>query len=88
MVDEEIALIPYYPNPEAALPWYRDCDVCKWVDNIDKLCSLEWLNGDVYLPEHARRVTANIYDFNTQSRKMFLSLDFQQTGKEWYVLDL
>ena len=43
---------------------------------------------DVYLPEHARRVTANIYDFNTQSRKMFLSLDFQQTGKEWYVLDL
>ena len=36
----------------------------------------------------ARRVTANIYDFNTQSRKMFLSLDFQQTGKEWYVLDL
>ena len=43
---------------------------------------------DVYLPEHARRVTANIYDFNTQSRKMFLSLDFQQTGKEWYVLEL
>ena len=99
MVDEEIALIPYYPNPEAALPWYRDCDVCKWVDNIDKLCSLEWLNTVLYPGiilagtsplgvEHARRVTANIYDFNTQSRKMFLSLDFQQTGKEWYVLDL
>lgn len=45
VVDEEIALIPYYPNTEAALPWYRDCDVCKWVDNIDKLCSLEWLNA-------------------------------------------
>ncbi|MFR3796813.1 MAG: hypothetical protein ACLT1X_04665 [Christensenellales bacterium] len=45
VVDEEIALIPYYPNPGAALPWYRDCDVCKWVDNIDKLCSLEWLNA-------------------------------------------
>ena len=45
VVDEEIALIPYYPNPEAALPWYRECDVCKWVDNIDKLCSLEWLNA-------------------------------------------
>lgn len=45
MVDEEIALIPYYPNPEAALPWYRDCDVCKWADNIDKLCSLGWLNA-------------------------------------------
>lgn len=45
MVDEEIALIPYYPNPETALPWYRDCDVCKWVDNIDKLCLLEWLNA-------------------------------------------
>ena len=45
VVDEKIALIPYYPNPEAALPWSRDCDVCKWVDNIDKLCSLGWLNA-------------------------------------------
>ena len=35
VVDEEIAL----------MPWYRECDVCKWVDNIDKLCSLEWLNA-------------------------------------------
>ena len=36
---------------------------------------------DVYLPEHARRVTANIYDFNTQSRKIFLSLAFSRLGK-------
>lgn len=142
VVDEEITLIPYYPNPETALPWYQDYDVCKQVDNIDELYSLERLNamytylsthgacyyiayrgmlvGDVSLRNSGElaivvskeyqnrhigrrcihdmialarekempRVTANIYDFNKQSQKMFLSLGFRQTGKEWYGLEL
>ena len=142
VVDEEITLIPYYPNPETALPWYQDYDVCKQVDNIDELYSLERLNamytylsengacyyiayrgtlvGDVSLRNSGElaivvskeyqnrhigrrcirnmialarekgmpRVTANIYDFNKQSQKMFLSLGFRQTEKEWYALDL
>ena len=29
-------------------------------------------------------VRANIYAFNEQSRKMFLSCGFEQTGDEWY----
>ena len=29
IIDEELTLIPYYPNVEAALPWYQDPDVCK-----------------------------------------------------------
>ncbi len=34
------------------------------------------------------RVTANIYSFNTQSRNMFLSLGFRETGGEWFALEL
>ena len=34
------------------------------------------------------RVTANIYSFNGQSRKMFLSVGFVKTGEEWYVYQL
>ena len=40
-VDEEIILVPYYPNPDVALAWYQDYDVCKQVDNIDRLVSKE-----------------------------------------------
>ena len=34
------------------------------------------------------RVTANIYSFNTQSRNMFLSLGFRETGGERFALEL
>ena len=30
------------------------------------------------------KVTANIYPFNEQSKKMFISNGFKQTGEEWY----
>lgn len=30
------------------------------------------------------KVTANIYSFNEQSRHMFLSVGFKETGEEWY----
>ncbi len=43
VVDNEIVLVPYYPNPEAALPWYQDPDVCRQVDNIDHVYTLELL---------------------------------------------
>lgn len=43
VVDQEIQLIPYYPNPEVALAWYQDKDVCKQVDNTEELYSLEKL---------------------------------------------
>ena len=31
------------------------------------------------------QVTANIYAFNTQSQRMFRSVGFAQTDKEWYA---
>ena len=33
-------------------------------------------------------VTANIYSFNTQSRRMFEAMGFYQTEAEWYRYDL
>ena len=31
------------------------------------------------------QVTANIYVFNTQSQRIFRSVGFAQTDKEWYA---
>ena len=44
IADKDIKLIPYYPNPEAALAWYQDPDVCRQVDNIDHVYDLDLLN--------------------------------------------
>ena len=53
IVDREISLIPYYPNPDVALAWYQDLDVCKQVDNIDYVYSPERLNWMyTYLSTH------------------------------------
>lgn len=138
IIDQEITLIPYYPNPDVALAWSQDPDVCKQVDNIDYVYSEELLNrmytylsehgdcyyiqhqgklvGDITLRENAEisivicneyqnrhigrrcvmdmlalardkglnEVKANIYAFNTQSRKMFESVGFQKVSEEWY----
>lgn len=53
IVDEEITLVPYYPNFEVSFPWYQDLDVCKQVDNIDHAYSLETLKAMYeYLSTH------------------------------------
>ena len=142
IVDEELRLIPYYPNDEVSLPWYQDPDVCKQSDNIDfvydpdrlhamygYLCThgdcfyIEYrgvLVGDITLRDNAEvavvvskdfqnrrigrrcvkeilnlarekgfpEVRANIYSFNVQSRRMFLSVGFRQTEDEWFVFPL
>ena len=53
IVDQEITLIPYYPNPEVALAWYQDPDVCMQVDHIDHVYTPELLNNMyTYLSTH------------------------------------
>ena len=52
-VDQEITLIPYYPNPYVALAWYQDPGVCKQVDNIDHVYDLDLLERMyTYLSTH------------------------------------
>lgn len=137
-VDDDIRLIPYYPNEEVTLKWYQDPDVCKQVDNIDYVYDRERLErmyefldsnsslyyieyqgvlvGDVSLRDNSeiaivickeyqnrhigrrcirdmiklaeekkmQSIKANIYSFNEQSRKMFLSVGFEQKDEEWF----
>lgn len=44
-IDSEIKLIKYYPNYEAALPWYQDPQLCKQVDNRDSVYDLDLLKA-------------------------------------------
>ena len=43
---------------------------------------------DITREKGMERVTANIYSFNGQSRKMFLSLGFREIGEEWFAFEL
>lgn len=142
MIDEDIQLVPYFPNEEVTLLWYQDPTLCKQVDNIDEVYSVnrlqkmyEYLSthgdcfyieyqgilvGDItlkndgeisivisaaYQNQHIGRrciqniielakekqfhqVKAEIYDFNIQSQKMFLSVGFINAYDDWYILNL
>ena len=58
--------------------------VCKQRQNrhIGRCCVREMLK--LARERGMARVTANIYAFNTQSRRMFESVGFTETGLEWY----
>lgn len=141
IVDEEIVLVPYYPNYEVALTWYQDPELCKQVDHIDDVYSLDRLkrmydylstHGDCYYIQYQnqlvgdislhngeisivvckefqnrhigrrciqnilglarekglRQVKAEIYAFNEQSKKVFLTLGFKSVEKNWYAFPL
>lgn len=69
IVDDEVRLIPYYPNEEEALQWYQDLSVCKQVDNIDHVYDPDrlramygWLSahGDCYYIEYNGRLVGDV----------------------------
>ena len=62
--------------------------ICRQYQNrhIGRRCIRAML--DLAREKGMERVTANIYSFNTQSRNMFLSLGFRETGREWFALEL
>ena len=62
--------------------------VCREFQNrhIGRRCVLDMLK--LVREKGMARVTANIYAFNEQSRRMFTSIGFIQTGDEWYVCAL
>ena len=52
-IDSELELVPYYPDYETALEWYQDLEVCKQVDNIDHVYTMEKLKAMYgYLSTH------------------------------------
>ena len=49
-INEDITLVPYYPNEKVALEWYQDLELCKQVDNIDFVYDLPRRCINIYLP--------------------------------------
>lgn len=142
IVDEEIQLVPYYPNYKRTLMWYQDLDLCKQVDNRDSVYDIDLLkrmykylnqHGDLYYIKYKNRLCgdvclqpdgeinivvakpfqnkhvgrrvigaiiqlakekniqelhAEIYSFNIQSQRMFISLGFEKVADEQYVLSI
>ena len=141
IVDADIVLVPYYPNEAVTLSWYQDPELCRQVDNIDFVYTLERLrsmytylstHGDCFYIEYQgtlvgdvtlkgdelsivvckeyqnrhigrrcignmielarekglKQVRAEIYAFNRQSQRMFLSLGFRPAGDDWYAYRL
>ena len=62
--------------------------VCREYQNrhIGRRCVLEMLR--LAREKGMARVRANIYSFNKQSQRMFLSVGFVQTDEEWYEYTL
>ena len=69
IIDEELTLTPYYPNPEVALAWYQDLDVCKQVDNRDHVYDLDLLkrmyqylnrHGDLFYIKYRNRLCGDV----------------------------
>lgn len=58
--------------------------VCKEYQNlhIGRRCVIDML--ELAREQGMKEVKANIYTFNTQSRRMFESVGFQQVSEEWY----
>lgn len=68
-VDREITLLPYYPNYETAFQWYQDPELCRQVDNIDHVYTMERLksmyfylstHGDCYYIEYKGELVGDV----------------------------
>lgn len=69
VVDDEIALVRYYPNYKTTLTWYQDLEVCKQVDNRDTVYDLELLkrmynylnkHGDLFYVKYKNRLCGDV----------------------------
>lgn len=53
IIDDKIVLVPYYPDYDTALEWYQDPQLCKQVDNIDYVYTMDRLKRMYeYLSSH------------------------------------
>ena len=68
-IDEEIELVPYYPNYATTLTWYQDLELCKQVDNRDAAYDLpllkrmyDYLNahGDLYYIQYKNSLCGDV----------------------------
>lgn len=69
IIDKELSLVSYYPYYKKTIEWYSDIDVCKQVDNIDHIYTLENLknmysylnkNGYLYYIKYRNRLCGDV----------------------------
>lgn len=86
IIEENLKLIPYYPNQETALEWYQDLDVCKQVDNIDTPYTRERLdamynylstNGECYYIQFNNTLVGDVSLYNCNELAIVISKEFQ-----------
>lgn len=67
-INEDITLVPYYPDEKVALEWYQDLELCKQVDNIDFVYDLPRLkrmyqylstHGDCYYIQYEEQLVGD-----------------------------
>lgn len=68
-IDEEIKLVPYYPNYATALKWYQDLELCKQGDNRDTVYDINLLkrmykylnkHGDLFYIKYKNRLCGDV----------------------------
>lgn len=86
IIEENLKLIPYYPNQEIALKWYQDLDVCKQVDNIDALYTRDRLdamynylstNGECYYVQFNNTLVGDVSLYNVNELAIVISKEYQ-----------
>lgn len=86
IIEENLKLIPYYPNQEIALKWYQDSDLCKQVDNIDTLYTRDRLdamynylstNGECYYVQFNKTLVGDVSLYNGNELAIVISKEYQ-----------
>ena len=69
VINEDIQLVPYYPNYKTALKWYQDPELCRQVDNRDQVYDLDLLkrmyrylntHGDLFYIKYKNRLCGDV----------------------------
>lgn len=86
IIENNLKLIPYFPNQEVTLRWYQDLDICKQVDNIDYPYTRERLDkmytnlsthGECYYIEFNHTLVGDVSLYNVNEIAIVISKEFQ-----------
>lgn len=89
IIDEELTLVPYFPNEEVTYWWYQDKDICKQVDNIDHTYSIDDLramytylstNGGCYYIQYKGILVGDMTLRNNTEIAIVISKEYQNRG--------
>lgn len=86
VIDEELTLVPYFPNESVTLPWYQDPQLCKQVDNRDSVYDLpllrgmyQYLNthGDLFYIQYRGTLCGDVTLYNSGEVSIVVAKEYQ-----------